>query len=92
MKTVLEFIEWDGTEKQVMRYKWFRRAIDENRILLNCHNCFTDSEGISSVPNMFDYDRDYILTGDYIIYYRKSDSVILCPKKEFEKNYIEVLK
>jgi hypothetical protein len=88
MTCVFEAFQWDGTLKQLLKYKWLRNAIDKSELEVNV--CTEYTEELNIPKNIFYADDEYIVPGDYIVYYRKIGSIILYKKKDFDRNMIEV--
>lgn len=81
--------QWDGSNKQLSKYKWLREAIEGSRIIVNVSDAYTEDLNIEK--NIFYEDMiDYIVPGDYIAYYKKENAVILIKKKDFLKDMIEI--
>ena len=86
----IEAFQWDGTEKQLNRYKLIQQALSDRELELNVCDEFTEEKNIP--VNLFDYDGQYIEPGDYVVLNKKTGGIILTPKKEFNRYYKEIIK
>jgi hypothetical protein len=92
LNVIFEAFQWDGSIKQLRKYKWMREAFETCKLFADLRNMSGDKfPPIYDISYADDIEKiDSITAGDYIVYYRKENVIVLYKRKDFLRNMIEV--